>query len=74
MIDPLVLSLHGSLVELALRVTRIERCVNVPDAPRAIFPRVAEPPPVAEPCSCDEALTLRAQLQSLLAQLDEVTR
>lgn len=71
--DPLVLSLHGSLVELSLRVTRIEREIKIPDAPRATFARPVELPAAASPCSCDESMALRAQLQSLLEQL-EVTR
>lgn len=80
--DPLVLSLHGSLLELSLRVTRLEREVNVPDGPRATFgrgpgyaptPDYGPQPTVAEPCSCDESLALRARVQELLAKLDEVS-
>lgn len=66
-INPSVISLHGALVELTLRLNRVERALHVPDAPLATFAQLGSDIP--PPCSCDESLALRARVRELEAQL-----
>lgn len=75
--DPLVITLHGSLLELTLRVARIERELQLHE-PFALAtfgqgPRDALAPTpdytTADACSCDEALMLRARVRDLESQL-----
>lgn len=68
-INPSVIALHGALVELTLRVGRIERALEQPPVALATF---AQPgsnlPPPYEPCSCDEALALQQHIVELAAK------
>lgn len=66
--DPLLLSLHGSLVALSLRVTRIERALQLHEPIAQL--QTPPLPAAASPCSCDEALELRERLRTVLAAIE----
>ena len=73
-LDPLVVSLHGSIVELTLRVGRIEKELGLAE-PIAMatfvspgFERPAAPTPdygIENPCGCDESVALRSRVRQL---------
>lgn len=64
--SPTVIALHGALTELVLRVSRLETALDMPSAPLHTF---AQPgsniPPQGRPCSCEEAIALRARIRDL---------
>jgi hypothetical protein len=76
-ISPSVVALHGSLVEMALRLGRVEKKLglDVEPQPLATFapPGLCVPPPY-EPCSCEEAMQLRAELAAVTGTLDTCRR
>lgn len=65
-INPSVIALHGAVVELTLRLTRIEQKLQLPPVALRTF---AQPgshlPPPYQPCSCEESLNLRARVREL---------
>jgi hypothetical protein len=64
--SPSVIALHGALAELVLRVGRIESKLEMPVAPLHTFAQPGSKiPPQGRPCSCEEALALRARIREL---------
>lgn len=65
----IVQNLQGNMLELALRVGRIERALHldVEPQPLATFARQHAPSPdyTIERCSCDESVMLRARVREL---------
>lgn len=72
-IAPSVVALHRSLVELMLRIGRVEKRVGLDTEPQALATYAQEgshiPPPFA-PCSCEEAVQLRVELAAVTSTLD----
>jgi len=66
-INPSVIALHGALVEITLRLNRVEQKLHMPDAPLATFAQPGSNIPA--PCSCDESLALRARVRTLEEKL-----
>lgn len=75
-ITPSVIALHGSLVELTMRLNRVERKLGVEPAPLLTFGQAGSVPlpPDVEPCSCDEAVALRTRVRELTAALARTGR
>lgn len=48
-INPSVIALHGALVELTLRLGRVEDKLGMPPGPLATFARIPIPPPAPPP-------------------------
>lgn len=57
-INPSVIALHGALVELTLRMRRVEAQLAL-----------REPVGEFEPCSCEESIALRQHIAALAAKL-----
>jgi hypothetical protein len=70
-INPSVIALHGALVELTLRVGRLEQkmMLHEPIALATFAQPGSDIPAPYEPCSCEEALSLQAHIQALSSRL-----
>lgn len=72
-VNPSVIALHGALVELTLRMNRVEHALRVKPAALATFAQEGSSlPPPYEPCSCDEALALQRHIVDLAAKFGVV--
>lgn len=70
-ITPSVIALHGALVELTLRVGRLEQkmMLREPIALATFAQAGSNIPAPYEPCSCEESTALRAHIVELAARL-----
>lgn len=72
-INPSVIALHGALVELTLRMNRVEQAIGVRPVALATFAQAGSNLPAQyEPCSCEEALALQRHIVDLAAKFGVV--
>jgi len=74
-VNPSVIALHGALVELTLRLNRVEEALRLHQRPVALATFAQEGsniPPPYEPCSCEESTALRQHIVDLAAKLGVV--
>jgi hypothetical protein len=66
-VNPLVIALHGALVEMQLRVKRCEDTLGLSHAhdPVATFGREPFEAHLEGPCSCEESLALQEKVRKL---------